>query len=166
MIDRSNSPYFNHYNMPEKVPSKPIKPALPIYSKVKNIQSPQEFLKIHEKTDFEPWHPHLDPNIPGAFNLKQKSNTPSLAKGEGIPDNEGLSTAYGAPNNTYTRGDTLYIAGTQFGKLVSGSLPWNWGNGDFQKGGKDVWDDVSKFPVWGDVKKFYKIPRSRTSFKS
>ncbi len=40
----------------------------------------------------------------------------------------------------------------QFGKCVSRSLPWNWGNGDFQKGGGDVWDDVSKIPVWGDVK--------------
>lgn len=89
------------------------------------------------------------------YRTSPKSNTSnSLTKamyGQSVTDKEGLERAYGAEHNVYTRGDTLYVAGTQAGKLISGSLPWNWGTGDFSKGAGDVWDDVSKIPFWGDI---------------
>lgn len=49
-----------------------------------------------------------------------------------ISDNEGLSKAYDSPNSIFIDGNRMYIAGT--------------------KNMRDVWDDVSKIPFWGDVR--------------
>jgi len=80
--------------------------------------------------------------------IKEKN----LAAGSNITDKEGLERAYASPNNVYVIGQTMYIAGTQFGKFLSGMIPTHWNSGEFSMGAKDVWDDISKVPVWGDVK--------------
>jgi hypothetical protein len=49
-----------------------------------------------------------------------------------ISDSEGLSKAYNAPNSIHIEGNEMYIAGTH--------------------NMRDVWDDVSKIPFWGDVR--------------
>ena len=94
--------------------------------------------------------------------IKEKN----LAAGSNITDKEGLERAYTSPNNTYVIGDTLYIAGTQFGKFLSGMIPSHWGSGEFSVGSKDVWDDISKIPVWGDVKDSTRYKEAHTAFQA
>ena len=94
----------------------------------------------------------------------QKRN--NLASGDAVTDKEGLQTAYNADHNIYTNGDTLYIVGTQAGKLASGVLPWNWGSGNFSKGVGDVWDDVSKIPFWGDLTNSTRYKEAEAALKA
>ena len=75
-------------------------------------------------------------------------------------------TACDATHNVYTHGDTLYIAGTQAGKLATGALPWNWGSGNFSKGSEDVWDDVSKLPFLGDLTNSTRYQEAEAALKS
>lgn len=90
----------------------------------------------------------------------------SLVSGEAVTDSAGLQTAYDAEHNVYTNGDTLYIAGTQAGKLATGVLPWNWGSGNFSKGSEDVWDDVSKIPFWGDLTNSTRYKEAEAALKA
>ena len=99
-----------------------------------------------------------------SFLSYQKRN--NLASGDAITDKEGLQTAYNTDHNIYTNGDTLYIAGTQAGKLASGVLPWNWGSGNFSKGAGDVWDDVSKIPFWGDLTNSTRYKEAEAALKA
>ena len=96
-----------------------------------------------------PWAGSKSKNLLNNTNAIKEKN---LASGSNITDKEGLERAYASPSNTYVIGDTLYIAGTQFGRFLSGMIPSHWGSGEFSVGSKDVWDDISKVPVWGDVK--------------
>lgn len=125
------------HDLPAMIKSKPISPAITFSSKFKNLTN-------------------------NTNDIKQKN----LASGSNITDKEGLERAYASPSNTYVIGDTLYIAGTQFGKFLSGMIPSHWGSGEFSKGGKDVWDDVSKVPVWGDVKNSTRYGEAHTAFKA
>ena len=49
-----------------------------------------------------------------------------------ISDSQGLSNAYNAANKTFVDGNRMYIAGTS--------------------NIRDIWDDVSKVPFWGDIR--------------
>jgi len=135
-----------------------------IVSPGKHISNSKEY-NIPNKFDnyfkFGPEYPTWNPSYP-----KQKYKIKSLASGDSVTDTQGLNSAYGAEHNIYTNGDTLYIAGTQAGKLVSGSLPWNWGSGNFSKGAEDVWDDVSKIPFYGDLKNSTRYKEAETALKA
>ena len=53
-------------------------------------------------------------------------------KNNGISDSEGLTRAYNSPNSIFIDGNKMYIAGTH--------------------NARDVYDDVSKIPIWGDLR--------------
>ena len=62
-----------------------------------------------------------------------------------IYDNEGLSRAYDSPNSVFIDGNKMYIAGTH-------NL-------------RDVWDDISKIPFWGDVRNSERYQQAEAALK-
>jgi len=62
-----------------------------------------------------------------------------------ITDSEGLSRAYNSPNSVYVDGNRMYISGTH-------NL-------------RDVFDDITKIPFWGDVKNSERYQQAATALK-
>ena len=62
-----------------------------------------------------------------------------------ITDSEGLSRAYNSPDSIYVDGNRMYISGTH----------------NF----RDVFDDITKIPFWGDVKNSERYQQAATALK-
>lgn len=125
-------------------------------SEIKTIIKKKKLFDTEGQISVMPINNHVALKAVNWFQTSPKDKTSDSLRramaGHSVTDREGLERAYEAEHNVYARGDTLYVAGTQAGKLMSGSLPWNWGSGDFSKGMGDVWDDVTKIPFWGDIR--------------
>ena len=74
-----------------------------------------------------------------------KQAIPDRPNNSRISDNEGLTKAYNAPNSIFIDGNRMYIAGTH-------NL-------------RDVWDDVSKIPFWGDLRNSERYQQADTALK-
>ena len=71
---------------------------------------------------------------------------PDKPKNTGISDNEGLSKAYDSPNSIFIDGNKMYIAGTHTMR--------------------DVYDDITKVPFWGDVKDSERYSQATEALKN
>ena len=74
-----------------------------------------------------------------------KQAIPPSRDNSGISDSEGLSRAYNAPNSIYVDGNKMYIAGTH-------NL-------------RDVYDDITKIPFWGDVRNSERYQQAEAALK-
>ena len=70
---------------------------------------------------------------------------PNKPANSGISDSEGLSKAYDSPNSIFIDGNKMYISGTH-------NL-------------RDVWDDITKVPFWGDVKNSERYQQATDALK-
>ena len=71
---------------------------------------------------------------------------PDKPKNAGISDNEGLSKAYDSSNSIFIDGNKMYIAGTHTMR--------------------DVYDDITKVPFWGDVKDSERYSQATEALKN
>ena len=71
---------------------------------------------------------------------------PDKPKNTGISDNEGLSKAYDSSNSIFIDGNKMYIAGTHTMR--------------------DVYDDITKVPFWGDVKDSERYSQATEALKN
>ena len=70
---------------------------------------------------------------------------PNKPANSGISDSEGLSKAYDSSNAIFIDGNKMYISGTH-------NL-------------RDVWDDITKVPFWGDVKNSERYQQATDALK-
>ena len=74
-----------------------------------------------------------------------KQAIPDEPTNSGVSDSEGLSKAYDSSNSIFIDGNKMYIAGTH-------NL-------------RDVWDDVTKVPFWGDIKDSERYQQTEAALK-
>ena len=74
-----------------------------------------------------------------------KQAIPDKPNNSRMSDSEGLSKALNAPNSVFIDGNRMYIAGTH-------NL-------------RDVWDDVSKIPFWGDLRNSERYQQAEAALK-
>ena len=82
---------------------------------------------------------------PVTNNIKIESIINKANDNNRISDNDGLSKAYQASNEVYVNGNKMYIAGTA-------NL-------------RDVWDDITKIPFWGDIKNSERYNQAEAALK-
>jgi hypothetical protein len=84
-----------------------------------------------------------DEKFDNQFHLYQHTSEPNL-RYDGITDSEGLRKAY-AQGDYYIHGKTMFIAGSHTQR--------------------DWFDDVTKIPVWGDLKNSERYQKVQTKFE-
>ena len=94
-------------------------------------------------------HPYVNSYFKPVTNMKVdniiKQAIPDKPNTNRISDAEGLSRAYNAPNSIYIDNNRMYIAGTH-------NL-------------RDVWDDATKIPFWGDVRNSERYQQAEAALK-
>jgi len=79
-------------------------------------------------------------------NIINKANDDMNHHNNRVSVNDGFDKAYNSPNSIFIDGNRMYIAGTH-------NL-------------RDVWDDITKIPVWGDVRNSERYQQAEEALKN